>query len=184
MTKRKRKRSSESRISAFEDVVAQYEAPLLRYVTRIVSHHDVAENIVQETFIKLFRKWEDELKPSPQISSWLYRVAHNMTVDYMRKESRKHSLHKRHSEEQPVTVAPDRGKGFRISEEAQEAARALKELSDREQQLVVLKVYEEKSYKEISRITGLKTGNVGYILHHAMKKMAARLSEENKHEQQ
>ncbi len=183
MTKKRRQNSSASpRISAFEDVVNEYETPLLRYVTRIVSHHDVAENIVQETFIKLYKKWEDDLTPSSQISSWLYRVAHNMTVDYLRKESRKHSLHKRHAEQTPTYVPPDRGTGFRISESAANAAEALKKLSEREQQLVVLKVYEEKSYKEISNITGLSVSNVGYILHHAMKKMAALFPAEKKND--
>jgi RNA polymerase sigma-70 factor (ECF subfamily) len=52
------------------------------------------------------------------------------------------------------------------------ARSALRSLSPREQQLVILKVYEEKSYREISEITGLTSGNVGYILHHAMRKMA------------
>ena len=45
-------------------------------------------------------------------------------------------------------------------------------MSLREQQLVILKVYEEMSYKEISEITDLTVSNVGYILHHAMRKMA------------
>lgn len=52
-------------------------------------------------------------------------------------------------------------------------------LNHREQQLVILKVYEEKSYREISGITGLTVGNVGYILHHAMKKLARHLREES-----
>ncbi len=181
MTKKKRQDSSDNeRISAFENIVNEYETALLRYVTRIVSHHDVAENIVQETFIKLYKKWEDDLIPSPRLSGWLYRVAHNMTVDYMRKETRKHSLHKRHAEEKQHYVSPDRGASFRISDSAANAAQALKKLSKREQQLVVLKVYEEKSYKEISNITGLTVSNVGYILHYAMKKMAALLSEEKR----
>ena len=45
-------------------------------------------------------------------------------------------------------------------------------------QFTKLKVYEEKSYKEIGEITGLSTGNVGYILHHAMKKLAKELRKE------
>lgn len=176
MKKQKRKKDSADRISAFESVVTEYESALLRYVTRIVSHHDVAENIVQETFIQLFRKWRDELAVSPRISSWLYRVAHNTAIDYVRKETRRSLLHKNHASERRTSAPPNRGKEFNISEEASNAAQALKYLSEREQQLVILKIYEEKSYKEISEITGLTTSNVGYILHHAIKKMAATLS--------
>lgn len=169
------KQSRREQLEAFEAIVLRYEAELLRYAARMIYDSDAAQDIVQNTFIKLFRKWEEKLEPSPQLSSWLYRVAHNGAVDYIRKESRRRNLHQRQAEEKADFVEPDRGKGFRISEAAEQAAAALQKLSMRERQLVVLKVFEEKTYREISSITGLKVGNVGYILHHAMKKMAAEL---------
>ncbi len=161
--------------AAFEAIVAEYEGPLLRYALRLVRNYDSAQDVVQDAFIKLFRKWKEELAPSPKVSSWLYRVCHNCAVDHIRKESRRQSLHKRHAEEHPVSVPPNRGEAFRISDAAARADMALRELSLREQQLVILKVYEEKSYKEIGEIMGLSSGNVGYILHHAMRKMAEAL---------
>lgn len=172
---RTRKQLKAERVTEFEAIVSKYEGYLLRYVTRIVHDHDAAQDVVQDTFIKLFKNWKDELRPSSRISSWLYRVSHNCAVDCLRKETRLHLLHRRHAEEHWHFIPPDRGKDFRISDEAKKAAAALHMLSLREQQLVVLKVYEEKSYREISEITGLTVGNVGYILHHAMKKMATEL---------
>jgi RNA polymerase sigma factor (sigma-70 family) len=164
------------RLTAFNAVVAHYEAALLRYVARLVGGaSDASQDIVQNTFIRLYRRWEDAMAPSNQMSSWLYRVAHNCAVDHVRNESRRRLLHLRHADEQPVSVGPDRGREFRISEAAECAAAALTALSLRERQLVILKVYEEKSYREISEITGLTVSNVGYILHHAMKKLAAEL---------
>ena len=106
------------------------------------------------------------------MSNWLYRVVHNCAVDHVRKIARRSLLHKRAAAEQDQTVDPDRGRDFAVSDQASRAAAALQTLDLRERQLVVLKVYEEKSYKEISAITGLSTGNVGYILHHAMRKLA------------
>ncbi len=156
----------------FEALVSRYEGPLLRYVTRILRDADAAQDVVQNTLIKLLKRWKDALEPSPQMSAWLYRVAHNGAVDYIRKESRKRDLHVRHSEEVKTgeTLAMPE---IRERSEALELAESLLGvLSLREQQLVVLKVYEEKSYRELSAITGLGQGNVGYILHHAMKKMA------------
>ncbi|MFC1498607.1 RNA polymerase sigma factor [Verrucomicrobiota bacterium] len=168
-----RKQIKDEKIKAFESVVSEYEGALLRYVARIVHDYNMAQDVIQETFIKLFEKWKDELVISPKLSSWLYRVAHNCAVDYLRKETRHFHLHQRHSEESEHSIPPNRGKGFKISESAERAVTILRQLSLREQQLVVLKVYEEKSYREISEITGLTVSNVGYILHHAMKKMAA-----------
>lgn len=179
MNGRKRKERKTERLAAFDKVVSTYEAALLRYAARLVNNGDAAQDIVQNTFVRLFKNWKDTLEPGPALSSWLYRVAHNCAVDHVRKESRRRLLHVRHAARNDPHVPPDRGSGFRISEEAARAAAALHSLSLREQQLVILKVYEEKSYREISDITGLTVGNVGYILHHAMKKMASLLRSEN-----
>ncbi len=173
MGRNQKKPSRTERLAAFEEAVKAYEGPLLRYATRIVGDADTAQDIVQDAFIKLLKKWREPFTPAPALSSWLYRVTHNSAVDHIRKMSRRHELHNRHAARDTVQhVEPDRGAGFRISEPAAAAAAALKSLSLREQQLVVLKVYEEKSYREISDITGISSGNVGYILHHAMRKLA------------
>lgn len=162
-------------MAAFERVVAEYEAPLLRYAGRIVARRDTAQDVVQDTFIRLFHHWPDEMSPSPQMATWLYRVAHNRAVDLLRGEARLRLLHLRHAEEQDEAVPADRGSGFGVSDEAARAATALQALNLREREIVVLKVYEEKSYKEIAEIMGLTPTNVGYILHHAMRKLAAEL---------
>jgi RNA polymerase sigma factor (sigma-70 family) len=169
------RRGRQQRVAAFEAVVSAYEAALLRYATRLVCDPNTAQDVVQNTFLKLHRNWDEPMEPSPKLASWLYRVTHNEAIDYIRKTTRKRDLHARHAKEGPTSVAPNRGSGFAISESATLAATCLHDLSDRERELVILKIYEEKSYKEISGITGLTTGNVGYILHHAMKTLAARL---------
>ena len=177
-----RKQAKTEQLIAFNTIVSRYEEQLLRYASRIVGGSDAAQDIVQNTFIKLFKKWTETLEPSPKLSSWLYRVAHNCAVDYIRKESRHHLLHLQHAEEIDNFIPPNRGAGFNIGENAERAAATLRILNSREQQLVILKIYEEKSYKEISAITGLTVTNIGYILHHAMKKMAAELKKAKNHE--
>jgi len=168
------------KLAAFESLVSEYERPLLRYAARILRDQHAAQDIVQDTFIRLFKRWREPWVPSPQLAGWLYRVAHNCAVDYVRKESRKRLLHQQEALEKSDSEPPRRGAAFEISERAELAVSALKTLSLREQQLVVLKVYEGKTYKEISEITGLTTSNVGYILHHSMKKMAAVMRESHK----
>ena len=163
------------RLEAFETIVSEFEGSLLRYVRRLVYDYDAAQDVVQDTFIKLFKSWKDDLQPSSRISSWLYRVAHNCAVDHLRKESRRRLHHRLHAEQSEYFTLPNRGEGFAVGEAAVKAVAALRTLSLREQQLVILKVYEEKSYREIGEITGLTVSNVGFILHHAMKKMAVEL---------
>ena len=167
--------SGDERDRQFEAIVVQYERALLRYVGRILNESLAAQDVVQNTFIKLFKGWNDELETSPQLSSWLYRVAHNCAVDYIRKESRRTILQRRRAEEDPNADGLASAQNPPVSDAAEMAGRLLRELSLKEQQVVVLKVYEEKSYREIAEITGLSDGNVGYILHHAMKKLAQKL---------
>lgn len=159
---------------AFENIVSHYETQLIRYVSRVVFNFDMAEDVVQETFIKLFKSWKKEFEPSPQISSWLYRVAHNQAIDMIRKENRRINHQKNKSEYDKIDLEL-RQKDSDISDKALAAAELLNQLDPLERQLVILKVYEKKTYNEISEITGLSSGNVGYKLHHIMKKMANKL---------
>ena len=160
--------------AAFETIVSEYEGPLLRYAARVTNSVDAAQDVVQVAFLRLFKHWSEELNPSPKISNWLYRVTHNCAVDYIRKESRRSELHKAHAEENPKSSR------FAFGGYTDRVLKALDVLDLREKQLVLLKVFDEKSYKEISEITGLTVTNVGYILHNAMKKMAGRLKKEKK----
>lgn len=163
------------RARAFERVVTEYEGPLLRYVARILGDFGTAQDVVQDCFVKLIGKWREELQPGPALSSWLYRVAHNGAIDHVRKVTNRQELREEPAEEEGVSQPPDRGAEFRVTEDGARALRALRALTPREQQLVTLKVFEEKSYREIAEIAGLSVSNVGYILHFAMKKMAADL---------
>lgn len=179
MRKRKQERLAEKR-SVFEALVAEHESALLRYVTRILRDADLAQDVVQNSFVKLFRRWHDVVKPGINICNWLYRVAHNEAVDCIRKRQRRQLLHFRHGIERQTLEHRDNHPLSRENPARDKVQSALEALDMRERQVVLLKVYEEKSYREISDITGLSSGNVGYILHHAFKKMAARLSNTDK----
>ena len=158
---------------AFERVVSQYEGALLRYAARVTNSSDAAQDVVQVAFLRLYEHWKEELEPSPKMSNWLYRVTHNCAVDHIRRESRRSEMHKAQAKERPDSVK------FAFGGYTDTVLNALVVLDMREKQLVLLKVFEEKSYKEISEITGLTVTNVGYILHNSMKKMAGQLKKEN-----
>ncbi len=175
MGKARQERWLEKR-AAFEAVVAKHEAALLRYVARILRDADAAQDVVQDTFLKLFRRWNDVVKPGANLSTWLYRVAHNEAVDCIRKRQRRQALHFRQSEERRTLQTHAAPAPFGETSGREKVRQALDALDLRERQVVLLKVYEEKSYRDIADIAGLSVGNVGYILHHALKKMAAQLT--------
>ncbi len=160
--------SRQERLQAFNGIVAAFEGPLLRYAARLTNSATAAEDVVQNTFVKFIRLWKGPYEASGEVSAWLYRVAHNEAVDLVRNEARRQKLHEEHGREAFAQPSPEPEPG----DAALDAARALDRLSERERSLVILKVYEEKSYREIAEITGLTVSNVGVILHGAMKKLA------------
>jgi len=155
----------------FEDVITVHESVLLRYVTRLVNDAAAAQDVVQETFIKLFRVWHNGARPTDNLRPWLYRVAHNTAIDYIRRESRLHYLHEQEASER---AAPERNPG-EAPERAQIVLDHLRRLDPAEQQVLLLRMQEGLSYREISLITGRTEGNIGCILHHAVKKISASL---------
>lgn len=163
--------SKDDKLSAYRKVIDAFEGVLLRYAASLTKNSAAAQDVVQNAFIKLVRTWEGPVEIGKDIGAWLYRVVHNEAVDYIRKEERLAKLHKEHGGE----CISRESRMEEPGDDAIAAARALDELPPRERELVILKVYEEKSYKEIAEITGLTVSNVGYILHGAMHKLAARL---------
>jgi RNA polymerase sigma-70 factor (ECF subfamily) len=168
------------RRAQFEALVAECETPLLRYVSRILNSSDAAQDVVQDTFIRCYWVWEGELVPGPPLMSWLYRVAHNRAIDTLRQSNRREAAHEIHSRAVQSEKESHRNETMGVSEAAERASEVLRTLSLREQQVVVLKVYEDRSYREISDLLGISVGNVGYILHHAMRKLAETLRKDQR----
>lgn len=70
---------------AFERMYQQHKLPLLHYVVGLVLHQAVAEEIVQEAFLKFYRH-RDEIDLNASYKSWLYTVARNLSFDYLKKK--------------------------------------------------------------------------------------------------
>ncbi len=176
--KTSKERIARDRTEVMEAIVSQHETALLRYAARLVNSPTAAQDVVQNVFIKLFRKWDGHSQPSAKLKSWLFRVTHNEAVDLIRRESRLRVLHEKHAEDRALSC-PD-GHNCPPSEEDKKATvlTHLKRLHTREQQVVLLRLEQGLSYKEIANITGRSEGNVGNILHHAVHKLSTILQQE------
>lgn len=164
-----------------EAIVAEHETALLRYATRILDDPAAAEDVVQNVFIKLFENWKKGSRPSSKLKSWLYRVTHNEAVDFIRSESRLNLLHKKQFED--ISNCPD---GMHCPEnETKRRAMVLehiRKLHPTEQQVLLLRLEEGLSYKEIAEVTGRTEGNVGCILHNAVLKISKKVASSRKSE--
>ena len=160
-----------------EELFAALESPLLGYALRYTGETGLAEDIVQEAFMKLHAQFEQVQMPR----RWLYRTVRNLALNRRRDESKTVPLAApSDNESSPAaevldpSLLPDEqivrleGIGLvRISLEA---------LDDRGRELIRLKFNDELSYKDIAARTGLTTGNVGFLLHQALKTIAVELA--------
>lgn len=158
-----------------EKVIHEYESPLLGYAMRLVGGDlSNAQDVVQNVFIKLYRKWPPHMKPGPRLKSWLFRAVHNEAVDLIRKDQRLSRLHESEAAEPTrQRVAGDARSTLDEKERRELVMQLLKELRFPEKQVVLLRLQQEMSYKDIAAVTGRTVGNIGNILHHAVKKLAA-----------
>ena len=147
------------------------ESNLLRYAFGLTGRRAVAEEIVQEVFLELYKRWKDVKSPK----AWLFRSVRNKAFNHLRDHQRE------------ILNGEDPAPGFSSEEketpatilERMEATAALRklleELNETDRQLVQLKYFEGLKYREISDQTGLSVGNVGYRLHHILKDLAGKL---------
>ena len=171
-------RGGESPAARMEDIVAEHETALLRYATRIVGNSWTAQDVVQNVFIKLFQQWQPGTPRGAPLKAWLYRVTHNEAIDHLRHESRLRLLHEKQAQEEACADGTNCGADEDAEEKRERVLGCLRRLHPREQQVVLLRLEEGLSYREIGAITGRTEGNVGNILHHAVRKLANRLKAE------
>jgi len=136
----------------------------------------VAEDVVQEAFMKLHTQFDAVRQPQ----SWLYRTVHNLAVDHQRRASRIHLVGNSSSgEDGPIAEASDSqplpDEQIAHWECVGLVRVVLETLDERSRALIRLRFDENLSYKEMAERLGLTVSHVGYLLHHALKAMAVEL---------
>ncbi len=151
-----------------KDALARHQAPLLRYATRLLSDPDRAQDVVQDTFVKLLAR--QATAGDDHVAEWLFTVCRHRAFDVLRKEGRM----KRFAEGQAEAVpAADPRPGSALEQAETQAAlrRLIDRLPPNQQEVVRLKFQNGFSYKEISRITELSISNVGFLIHTAVRRL-------------
>ena len=153
-------------VAAFEAILARYEKPLLRYAARY--DRLGAQDLVQEVFLRLVRE-KPRLARVKHLSSWLYRVARNLAIDELRKEKR---MERREQLAAVPEVQSPAASAVESGEVVELVTSKLMGLPAKQRDVLILKIQEEKSYREISSITGLSVSNVGYLIHQGLRNLA------------
>lgn len=154
-------------------VFREYELPLMGYATHLMGDADRASDVVQDTFVRLCRQPREQVED--RVRKWLYTVCRNRAFDILKKENRMKTLDDVQASQQ-VSRDDDPQIQVQHRETAAHAGTLMEKLPDHQREVIRLKVQSGLSYREISDLTGLSVGNVGYLLHTGLKSIRNRLA--------
>jgi RNA polymerase sigma-70 factor (ECF subfamily) len=154
--------------------VDRYAGPLTRYATLITGDLERARDVVQDTFVRLCAEKPNRL--NAHLAQWLFTVCRNRALDVQRKESRMKSIS---DVEMSSQASPDLSPAAQAErrEAASEVLGLLGQLPKNQQEVVRLKFQNGLSYQEISKVTNLTVGNVGFLIHTAIKTVRLQLQQ-------
>lgn len=155
--------------AAFQKLLRDYQRPLYNHIRNIVLNHDDADDVLQNTFIKVFQYLKD-FKGESKLFSWMYRIATNEAITFINKKAKRNGT----TSEAMQTKIVDNLKAdeyFDGSEIHLKLQKAVTLLPDKQQLVFKMRYYEEIKYEEMSEILGTSVGALKASYHHAVKKI-------------
>lgn len=168
------KKAKKGESEAFGLIYDQYLERIYRFIYLKVSSREEAEDLSQQVFMKAWEamyRFKDEGLP---FSSWLYRIARNLVIDFYRTKKPNITL------EENITIEAVENSEERALEnhEGEELIKALKELTEEQKDVIILRFIEGLSYKEIAKITKKNQPALRILQHRALNKLRKILKKE------
>ena len=149
----------------FNNIVRENQEKVYSLFRGMVQTHEEADDLTQETFIKVYKNL-DKFKGNSKMFTWIYRIAVNTGVNYIRKEKLKQfvSLEK-------VDLKNDEPNNEISSQSKEFLKRGIKKLPAKQQMVIMLRSFQELSYKEISNIMNITVNSAKVNYSHAIKNL-------------
>jgi len=166
----------ETQARAFEVLVNTYKERLYWHIRRIVMNHDDTDDVLQNTFIKVYKNIGG-FKGQSKLYSWMYRIATNEALTFLSQKSKKMGV--TNEELQESLVENLQADVYFDGDEIQlKLQRALATLPEKQKLVFNMKYFQEMKYEEISEILETSVGALKASYHLAVKKLEAFLKEE------
>ena len=179
--------AKEGREPAFRELVRRYERPVFSLIFRMVRDREMAEDLAQDTFIKVLNNIE-RYRPEFKLSSWLFKIANNVTIDHLRR--RQLATVSLDGSPHAATVAEAQATSLDVESRGQSALEAIesRELGSAIEQAIgklrpeyrsciLLRHVEGRSYEEIAATLDLPLGTVKTYIHRARHELREALEE-------
>ncbi len=178
-------RARNGRESAFRELIRRYERPVFSIIFRMVRDRELSEDLAQDTFIKVLNAL-DRYDPAYKFSSWIFKIAHNTTIDHIRKKtpdtlSLEGSPHATTPDQMEATSftavdhAEDPEQYAQSQEVGAEIEAAIAELRPEYREAILLWHMEGRPYDEIAEIMDLPLGTVKTYIHRGRNELRKKL---------
>jgi len=177
-------RAREGDDESFARLVERHSQPLINLGWRMTGSRDLAEDLAQETFLRLHRSL-GRFRGDSSLATWLYRTMSRLVIDHLRREKiRRRIFFFRSADDEtddPVELAADPGPGpdeeLQVRESIQRLRQAMQQLSPQQRAVFTLRHDEGLPLKEIAVVLGLSEGTVKAHLHRAVQTLRAGLGD-------
>lgn len=155
--------------SAFRQLVSEYKKPLYWHIRKIVLTHEDADDVLQNTFIKVYKNIHS-FKGESKLYSWLYRIATNESISLLNKRAKHLQIESEELQQQLVNnlQADVYFDGDEIQWKLQ---KAIAQLPQKQQLVFNMKYFDNMKYNDISEILKTSVGGLKANYHHAVKKI-------------
>lgn len=165
-------------VNAFAVLVDRYKDMIFTLAIKMVKNREVAEEVSQDTFIKIFNSLS-KFKGDSKFSTWIYKIAYNTCLDYLKKNKKEeHNVVIDELKEYVVKTTTNALSILEDQERKQDIQNCLNLLSSEESFLLTLFYFEDQNLNEIGKIMDVSANNVKIKLFRSRKKLAVILKEQ------
>ena len=156
---------------AFKAILKSYKEKLYYHIRKIVIDHDDADDVTQETFIKIWKNL-DKFRGDSKLYTWLYRIGTNEALTFLQKKKRDRSVSIDDNEMLVAHLESSISDTYLDGNEIEiKLQKAILQLTDKQRVVFNLRYYDEMPYEEMSRVLETSEGALKASYHHAAKKI-------------
>lgn len=162
-------KSQTEKETAFRTLVSQYKEPLYWQIRKIVLDHDDTDDVLQNTFIKVFKNIES-FKADSKLYTWMYRIATNEAITFINKKAKRANLSNEELKNRAIanlkTDVYFEGDAIQL-----QLQKAIATLPQRQKLIFSMKYFEDHTYEQLSEILDTSVGGLKSSYHIAVKKV-------------
>jgi len=175
---------------AFSELMNRHQSKIYSYIYSMVNNPEIANDIFQETFTKVITKMDDTYNEQGKWIAWVMRIAHNATIDYIRKQKRFVDVNGKYDDESKTDFYDrledeshvDADIKLAKDEEKSSLMKHIQNLPEEQRQVVLLRHYYEMPFKEIAELTGVSINTALGRMRYALINLRKMFEEERQHE--